>query len=151
DDIAVVRSLWTTDNDHGAQMEFHTGRHFREGAFPTIGAWVNYGLGTLNQNLPQYVVLSPAGCGGSKNWGADYLGPEYAGVLLNTGAKDPVSFLSPPPGVQREELMEEYSLVGRLNRLAGIHYPDDAALRAHIKSYELAFGMQTALPEALQL
>src|SRR5262249_51558732 len=85
DDLAIVRSLWTTDNDHGAQMEFHTGRHFREGAFPTLGSWACYGLGSLNQNLPEYVVLSPAGCGGTKNWGAGYLGPEHAGVFLNVG------------------------------------------------------------------
>src|SRR5687768_548701 len=49
DDIAVVRSLWTTDNDHGAQLQFVTGRHVREGAHPTIGSWCSYGLGSLNQ------------------------------------------------------------------------------------------------------
>ena len=49
--------MWTTDNDHGAQLQFHTGRHALEGAFPTIGSWVHYGLGTLNENLPQFVVL----------------------------------------------------------------------------------------------
>ena len=57
DDIAVVRSMWTTDNDHGAQLQFHTGRHVLEGQFPTIGSWVHYGLGSLNDNLPQFVVL----------------------------------------------------------------------------------------------
>jgi len=57
DDIAVVRSMWTTDNNHGAQMQFHSGRHVLEGQFPTIGSWVHYGLGTLNENLPQFVVL----------------------------------------------------------------------------------------------
>jgi hypothetical protein len=67
DDLAVVRSLWTTDNDHGAQLQFQTGRHVREGFYPTIGSWICYGLGTLNQNLPEYVVLgTPTGdcCGG---------------------------------------------------------------------------------------
>src|SRR5688572_13864004 len=57
DDIAVVRSFWTTDNDHGAQLQFHTGRHALEGSNPTIGSWVHYGLGSLNDNLPQFVVL----------------------------------------------------------------------------------------------
>src|SRR5206468_352849 len=82
DDIAVVRSLWTSDNDHGAQLQFHTGRHVREGAYPTVGSWACYGLGTLNQNLPEYVVLgTPTGdcCGGEWTHGAAYLGPEYAG------------------------------------------------------------------------
>jgi hypothetical protein len=151
DDIAIVRSLWTTDNDHGAQMEFHTGRHFREGPYPTLGSWISYGLGKMNQNLPEFVALSPGGCGGSKVYGADYLGPEHAGVYLNVGAKDPIAYLSPAGGIQRDEQQEEFSLVGKLNRLAGIDYPDDPALRAHIKSYETAFGMQTAVPETLQL
>src|SRR5687767_1856563 len=57
DDLAVVRSLWTIHNDHGAQLTWQTGRHPRELEHPTIGSWVSYGLGSLNQNLPEYVVL----------------------------------------------------------------------------------------------
>ena len=52
DDIAVIRSMWTTDDNHGAQVQFHSGRHMLDPRVPTIGAWVNYGLGTLNENLP---------------------------------------------------------------------------------------------------
>jgi hypothetical protein len=154
DDIAVVRSLWTIHNDHGAQLTWHTGRHPREGALPTIGSWVVYGLGTLNQNLPQYVVLgTPTGdcCGGSWTHGADYLGPEHAGVRLNVGSRDPLPFVSPAAGLTRDEQAAELSLVGRLNRLSGIDYPDDPALRARIRAYELAAGMQTAVPDTLQL
>ena len=154
DDIAVVRSLWTSDNDHGAQLQFHTGRHVREGAYPTIGSWVAYGLGTLNENLPEYVVLGePTGdcCGGSWTHGAAYLGPEHAGVRLNPDGNEPLPFVAPGAGMSREEQIAEFSLMGRLNRLAGIDYPDDPALRARIKAYELAFGMQTAVPETLKL
>jgi hypothetical protein len=154
DDIAVVRSLWTSDNDHGAQLQFHTGRHVREGAHPTIGSWISYGLGTLNEDLPEYVVLGePTGdcCGGSWTHGAAYLGPEYAGVRLNPDAKEPLPFVTPGAGMTAEEQVAEFGLLGRLNRLAGIDYPDDPALRARIKAYELAFGMQTAVPETLQL
>lgn len=154
DDLAVVRSLWTTDNDHGAQLQFQTGRHVREGAFPTIGSWVSYGLGTLNENLPEYVVLGePTGdcCGGAWTHGAAYLGPEHAGVRLKVEAPEPLPFVAPPGGVTRAEQEAEFSLLGRLNRLAGIDYPDDPALRARIKSYELAFGMQTAVPDTLRL
>jgi Protein of unknown function (DUF1501) len=154
DDIAVVRSLWTSDNDHGAQLQFHTGRHVREGAHPTIGSWVAYGLGTLNENLPEYVVLGePTGdcCGGSWTHGAAYLGPEHAGVRLNPDGKEPLPFVAPGAGMSLEEQRAEFSLMGRLNRLAGIDYPDDPALRARIKAYELAFGMQTAVPETLKL
>jgi hypothetical protein len=155
DDLAVVRSLWTTDNDHGAQLQFHTGRHVREGAHPTIGSWVAYGLGTLNQNLPEYVVLgTPTGdcCGGSWTHGAAYLGPEHAGVRLNVESSEPLPFVSAAGlGVLPEEQRDEFSLLGRLNTLAGIDYPDDPGLRARIKSYELAFGMQSAVPETLEL
>jgi hypothetical protein len=154
DDIAVIRSLWTSDNDHGAQLQFVTGRHVREGAYPTIGSWICYGLGTLNQNLPEYVVLGePTGdcCGGEWTYGAAYLGPEHAGVRIKVEAKEPLPFVAPPAGKTRDEQVAEFGLLGKLNRLAGIDYPDDPALRARIKSYELAFGMQTAVPETLQL
>jgi len=55
DDISVVRSMYTTDNNHGAQIEFFTGRHLLAGCFPTIGAWVHYGLGALSDDLPQFI------------------------------------------------------------------------------------------------
>jgi hypothetical protein len=154
DDLAIVRSLWTLDNDHGAQLTFQTGRHVREGAHPTLGSWVCYGLGTLNQNLPEFVVLgAPTGdcCGGAWTYGAAYLGPEYGGVRLATDPKEPLPFLKPPDTMTPEEQAENFSLLGRLNRLAGVDYPDDKNLRARIKSYELAFQMQTAVPETLQL
>ena len=153
DDIAVVRSLWTTDNDHGAQLQFHTGRHVLEGAFPTIGSWVHYGLGALNDNLPQFIVLgTPIAdcCGGNNAHGAHYLGPEHNGVRLHVDPANPLPFASPGPDKFREEQQAEFDLLGRLNRLAGVDYPDDPALRARIKSYELAFRMQTAVPEVFQ-
>ncbi len=155
DDLAVVRSLWTLDNDHGAQLTFQTGRHVREGAHPTLGSWVCYGLGALNENLPEFVVLGvPTGdcCGGAWTHGAAYLGPEHAGVRLSVDPQRPLPFISPAGNaVSMEEQAENLSLIGKLNRLAGIDYPDDKDLRARIKSYELAFQMQTSVPETLQL
>ena len=153
DDLAIVRSLYTTDNDHGAQLQFHTGRHALEGPFPTLGSWVHYGLGALNENLPQFVVMgSPLAdcCGGINGHGAHYLGPENAGVRMNADPNNPLPFASPGPGKFREEQTAEFDLLGRLNKLAGIEYPDDPALRARIKSYELAFRMQTAVPEVFK-
>lgn len=150
--LAVVRSLWTVHNDHGTQLTWHTGRHPREGAFPTIGSWVAYGLGSLNENLPEYVVLGePTGdcCGGEWTYGAGYLGPEFAGVRLQVGGAEPLPFVKPPPDMLPEEQAAEFSLLGKLNRLAGIEYPEDPKLLARIKSYELAFGMQMAVPEVL--
>ena len=155
DDLAVVRSLWTIHNDHGAQLTWQTGRHPRELDHPTLGSWVSYGLGTINQNLPEYVVLGvPTGdcCGGAFTHGASYLGPEYAGVRLNVDSKKPLPFISPPEGaISREQQMENLTLLGKLNTIAGIDYPEDKDLRARIKSYELAFQMQSSIPETLQL
>ena len=155
DDLAVVRSLWTIHNDHGAQLTWHTGRHPREGSLPTLGSWISYGLGKLNANLPEYVVLGqPTGdcCGGSWTHGAGYLGPEYAGVRMGTDPKNPLPYISPAGGtVAREEQEGAFSLLGRLNRLSGIEYPDDQQLQARIKAYELAFLMQSAVPETLEL
>lgn len=155
DDLAVVRSLWTIHNDHGAQLTWQTGRHPRELDHPTLGSWVSYGLGTLNQNLPEYVVLGvPTGdcCGGAFTHGASYLGPEYAGVRLNVDAKKPLPFINPAEGtISREQQMENLTLLGKLNTIAGIDYPDDKDLRARIKAYELAFQMQSSIPETLEL
>jgi hypothetical protein len=154
DDIAVVRSMWTTDNDHGAQLQFHTGRHALEGSFPAIGSWVHYGLGTLNENLPQFIVMgTPIAdcCGGVRGHGSDYLGPMHAGVRMQVDPKNPIPFAAPGTDKFREEQEAEFDLLGRLNRLAGVDYPEDPALRARIRSYELAFRMQTAVPEVFKL
>src|SRR5262245_59316854 len=155
DDLAVVRSLWTIHNDHGAQLTWQTGRHPRELEHPTLGSWISYGLGSVNENLPEYVVLgAPTGdcCGGTFTYGAAYLGPEYGGVLLSTLAQKPLPFLAPPAGrITLEEQTANLSLLGKLNQVAGIDYPDDQNLRARIRSYELAFQMQASVPETLAL
>lgn len=155
DDLAVVRSLWTIHNDHGAQLTWQTGRHPRELDHPTLGSWISYGLGALNENLPEYVVLGvPTGdcCGGAFTHGAAYLGPEYSGVRLSVDPKNPMPFIQAPAGtIGSKEQMENLSLLGKLNHLAGVDYPDDKDLRARIRSYELAFQMQTSVPETLQL
>jgi hypothetical protein len=154
DQLAVIRSMWTTDNDHGAQLQFHTGRHMLEGQFPTIGSWAHYGLGSLNDDLPRFVVIgNPIAdcCGGMGGHGASYLGPEHDGIQLSVDPKNPLPFATPAKDVFREEQAGEFELLGRLNRLSALKYPDDPALRARIKSYELAFRMQTAVPEVMQL
>jgi hypothetical protein len=154
DDLAVVRSVWTTDNDHAAQLQFHTGRHVFEGFFPTLGAWVHYGLGALSDNLPQFVVLGdPPGdcCGGVATHGANYLGPEHAGVRLKVDPRNPLAFGTPGATVTREERQGQLELLRDLNGLAGVEYPEDPAMRARVKAYELAAGMQLAVPEVMNL
>jgi hypothetical protein len=152
DDLAVVRSMWTTDNDHAAQLQFHTGRHVFEGFHPTIGSWIHYGLGALSDNLPQFVVLgNPPGdcCGGVGAHGASYLGPEHAGVRLAVDPKNPLPFGSPGETVSKEARAKQLDLLRDLNGIAGVEYPDDPALRARIKAYELAARMQLAVPEVM--
>ena len=154
DDLAVIRSVWTTDNNHGAQLQFHTGRHVLEGPLPTIGSWVHYGLGSLNDDLPSFVVLgTPLAdcCGGLGGHGGSYLGPEHDGVRLEIDPAKALPYASPVKGVWREEQREEFSLMDRLNRISAEKYPNDQALKARIKSYELAFRMQTAVPEVVRL
>ncbi|PYT21199.1 MAG: DUF1501 domain-containing protein [Acidobacteria bacterium] len=150
DDIAFIRSTWTTDNDHGAQLQFHTGRQFFQGYYPSVGSWVHYGLGTLNENLPQFVVLGPmvaTNCGGFAAVGGNYLGPEHSGVQLAVDPEHPLPFARPERPNFKGEQEAEFEFVQKLNRLNSVVYPDDASLRARIKSYELAFRMQTTIPE----
>ena len=88
DDIAVIRSMHTTDNNHGAQMEFLTGSHLLDGCYPTIGAWIHYGLGSLSDDLPQFIAMGPAlesQCFGGVDSG--YLGPEHAGFCSRSTPK----------------------------------------------------------------
>jgi len=150
DDIAFVRSLYTTDNDHYALNQFHTGRHRLDGDQPTLGSWVSYGLGTLNENLPQYLVLGSESLRHIRpSLSADYLGPRYAAVSMALDPKNPLPFGARGAGILEAEHRNEYGLIGELHRLRGVDYPDDASIRARIKSYELAFGMQSAVPEAV--
>ena len=147
DDLAIVRSMWTTDDNHGAQTQFHSGRHMLDGEFPTLGAWVHYGLGSINDNLPQFISM-----GAREYWNAKdgfYLGPEHDAVPLRVDPKNPLDYAQPPGDVDAEERRLGFELAGRLNRMKGVEYPNDPALLARIKSYEMAFRMQTSIPEAL--
>lgn len=152
DDLAIIRSMYTTDNNHGAQLEFLTGRHLLDGCYPTLGAWVHYGLGALSDDLPQFISMGPAlesQCMGGVD--ANYLGPEHAGVVLKVDPDDPLPFSRPGLPVGRTEAAIKADLLGRLNRLTTLEHPDDDRLRARVKSYELAFRMQTSVPDLLRL
>jgi hypothetical protein len=155
DDMAFVRSFWTTTALHEAQLQFYTGRAPREGGLPTVGSWVSYGLGTLNENLPRFVVLgkpSDSCCGGDLVYGAGYLGPQYGGIRLHLDRKDPLPFIQVEGGeVLPEERLLQLETLARLNRLRFVEYPDDPDLTARIKSYELAARMQTSVPEAINV
>jgi hypothetical protein len=147
DDVAVVRSVYTTDDNHGAQTQFHSGRHMLDGEFPTLGAWVHYGLGTLNRNLPQFISM-----GAREYWNAKdghYLGPRHDAVPLRIDPRNPLDYGKPEKDQSPAEQRIGFDLVGRLNKLRAVEYPDDTALTARIKAYELAFHMQKSVPDVL--
>src|SRR5262245_45084444 len=149
DDLAIVRSTYTTDDNHGAQTQFHSGRHMLDGEFPTLGAWVHYGLGSLNDNLPQFLSI-----GKREYWNAKdghYLGPAHDATPIRVDPGNPLDYGKPASDLSPEEQQIGFDLVGRLNRLRAVEYPNDPALNARIKAYELAFRMQTSVPEALDL
>lgn len=154
DDLCLIRSMWTEDSNHGAQLQFHTGRHRVDGFFPTIGSWATYGLGTLNENLPEFVVMgTPLAdcCGGREAHRANYLGPQYDGVPLKTDPKDTMPYLAPDQRTFVEEQRQQFALLGRLNRMTASRFPDDKAILARTRAYELAFRMQTAIPQVVDL
>jgi hypothetical protein len=152
DDLCIVRSMYTTDNDHGAEFQFHTGRHVLDEQQPTIGSWISYGLGTLNENLPQFVFLGQyKDPRVKKDFEAHYLGPQHAGVELSLDPANPLPFGVRPAGVLPVEQRNEFAFIDRLNRLAAVEYPEDEQLRARIRSYELAYRLQMSAPETLDL
>ncbi|MEO2007313.1 MAG: DUF1501 domain-containing protein [Pirellulaceae bacterium] len=147
DDIAVIRSMWTTDDNHGAQVQFHSGRHTLDGRFPTIGAWVNWGLGSLNENLPQFISIGPRFFDVRDG---HYLGPAFDAVPMKIDPKNPLSYARPELDQSQSEQAVEFELIGKLNRIAAQDYPNDEKLSARIKSYELAYRMQTSVPDTIR-
>ena len=145
DKLAVVRSMWTTDSNHGAQTQFHSGRHQNDGDFPNLGAWVHYGLGSLNENLPQFISI-----GTREYWNkrdGHYLGPAHDAVPLRIDPANPLDFSRPERALSADEQRTGLSLIRRLNELRGIEYPGDPAVAARIAAYELAYRMQTSVPD----
>jgi len=147
DQLAVVRSLWTTDSNHGAQTQFHSGRHQNDGDFPTLGAWVHYGLGSLNENLPQFISI-----GAREYWNrrdGHYLGPKHDAVPLRIDPQDPLDFSRFEGNMSTEDRRAGLELVQTLNGLRGVEYPQDPALAARLASYDLAYRMQMSVPDVV--
>ena len=150
DDIALIRSMHTDQfNHHPGQLMMNCG--VPTFGRPTMGAWINYGLGSESRNLPGYVVLTAGRgtSGGASLWSSGFLPSNYQGVLFRNQG-DPVLNLSNPPGITRE--MQHYGLdaIADLNRLRHAHVRDPE-IAARIASYELAFRMQSAAPELMDL
>ncbi len=150
DDLCFVRNMWTTDNDHAAENQIHTGRHRLDPQQPSIGSWADYGLGTFNDNLPKFAVLGgPTRPDTRLSIDSLYLGPKHAGVPLELDPKQPLAFGARQADQSFDSQRAEYDLIDQLNRLAAVEYPADQELTARIRAYELAFRMQAAVPEAI--
>lgn len=152
DELCFVRNMWTTDNDHAAENQIHTGRHRLDETQPSIGSWAHYGLGTLNENLPKFVVLGgPTNSTTRPSIDAHYLGPQHSGIPLQLDPNAPLPFGRRPASQPEAEQRREYELIDRLNELSAVEYPEDQELGARIRAYELAYRMQTAVPQAVEL
>ena len=150
DELCFVRNMWTTDNDHAAENQIHTGRHRLDEPQPSIGSWANYGLGSLNDNLPKFVVLGgPTRSDTRQSIDSYYLGPQHSGVPLGLDGKRPLPFGSRQQQQSADEQLREYQLIHALNQLSSVEYPTDPDLLARIRAYELAYRMQTAVPDAV--
>lgn len=145
DELTVIRSMKTNEINHGSgELLLHTG-HGRFGR-PTFGAWTSYGLGTENSDLPSYVVLKdqPPNSGPA-GWGCGFLPSKHQGVLFRTGA-EPLFYLENPEGVSYEHRGDVIDTIGQLNNHAYDHY-QDPEIQTRIAQYELAYRMQTSVPE----
>jgi hypothetical protein len=149
DDVCVIRSMLADNINHtGAALQMCTG----EQAFsrPSMGSWLTYGLGTENQNLPSFVVVSPTAVfQGAQLWASSFLPSAYQGTLIRDLSK-PIANLDDPAG----DLERQRSKLDALHRLNTIHKRDrtiDSQLDARIASFELAFRMQRDAPKAFEL
>jgi hypothetical protein len=152
DDLAFVYGVKVDNNNHGpATMHVNTGSQLQ--GSPSVGSWVTYGLGSVNQNLPGYVVIQdPRGSpvNGSVVWGNGYLPASYQGTLFrSTGA--PILDLDLPQGVSRDEQRKEFDLIQKLNQQHLAERPGSSELEARISAYELAFRMQSEAPGVVDL
>jgi uncharacterized protein (DUF1501 family) len=152
DELCIIRSMYTEAINHDPAITFlQTGSQIS--GRPSIGAWLNYGLGSDNDNLPAFVVLITKGKGDqplySRLWGTGFLPTTYQGVQFRSG-KDPVLYLNNPPG---EDAAGRRNLLDRLNELHQIEEQTtgDVELSSRIAQYEMAFRMQSSVPEVTDL
>ncbi|MGY8688919.1 MAG: DUF1501 domain-containing protein [Verrucomicrobiales bacterium] len=152
DELCFLHGMHTDAINHGPAVTFmQTGSQFP--GRPSMGAWLSYGLGIENDNLPSFVVLTTKGKGGQplvgRYWGNGFLPSRYQGVRFRSG-KDPVLYLNNPEGIDRES---RRMMLDRLKDLHEIQVAEtaDAEIEARIEQYELAFRMQESIPDVMDL
>ncbi len=150
DDIAVIRSCHADGLNHvGSVCQMNTGSIL--GGRPCLGSWSLYGLGSVNNNLPGYVVLldypeDPPG--GSRNWGTGFMPSTFQGTRFRDG-KIPILHVEPPPGAGGARQRAELDFIQELNKRHHADRAEDHDLEARIAAYELAYRMQAAAPEVV--
>src|SRR5208282_435997 len=155
DDIALIRTVYTDAINHDPAITFiQTG--FQQPGRPSMGSWVSYGLGSENQNLPAFVVmisqanaLNPDQPLFSRLWGNGFLPSKYQGVKFHAGG-DPVLYLSNPPGISPTTRRRMLDGVAKLNRLLAEKY-GDPEIESRVSQYEMAYRMQTSVPDLMDL
>ncbi|MFN3652526.1 MAG: DUF1501 domain-containing protein [Armatimonadota bacterium] len=152
DDLALIRSMKSESNNHvPALYHMLTGATFS--GRPGLGSWVTYGLGTENQDLPAFVVMTDPRAlvgGGASNWSSGFLPSNYQGVQFRSGGL-PVLNLKPPAGISPQRQRLQLDLLGKLNEEFLRENPGEDELAARIRAYELAYRMQSEATEAVDL
>ena len=151
DDLAVIRSCHADGINHSSGVcQMNTGSILA--GRPSLGAWVSYGLGTENQNLPSFVEMQDNAASvinGPRNWGAGFMPALYQGTRIEAGS-EPIANLRPPAGVDDAQQRAKVDFLTQMNR-AHAETRAQSELEARIASYELAFRMQAEAPEAVEL
>ncbi|MFO0877389.1 MAG: DUF1501 domain-containing protein [Gemmataceae bacterium] len=155
DDMAFVHSMVAKSNVHGPATFMQATGYVQPG-FPAMGSWISYGLGSLNRNLPTFVVLPDSrgfAPNGPANWGSGFLPAAHQGTLVRPGARNPIQDLYPPEEARASPKSESdtLSLLGQLNARHRVGREADSRLDARIASYELAARLQLSAPEVLDL
>ena len=152
DDLAVIHSCVSDGINHaGGVCQMNTGSIF--GGRPSLGAWVSYGLGTENQNLPGFVVIKDSEgtvVNGVRNWGNGFMPAVYQGVEFSSDGT-PIKYLENPKGSSPERQRDKLDLLAALNHDYGSTRTDNTELEARIRAYELAYKMQSEAPQAVDL
>jgi hypothetical protein len=152
DEMCLVRSLWTEAINHDPAMTFfQTGSQIA--GRPSLGAWLSYGLGSMNQNLPTFVVLVTRGQGDqplyARLWGSGFLASKFQGVQFRAG-KDPVLYLQNPEGISPDSRRAQLSILNALN-VAQQERENDPEIASRIAQYEMAYRMQTSVPDVMDV
>ena len=151
DEIAVLRSCWADGLNHvGSVCQMNTGSILA--GRPALGAWITYGLGSANRNLPTFVTLldDKEPVGGAKNWSAGFLPATFQGTQFRQG-DTPILHLKPPGNTTDQQQRSKLDFLKELNERYATQNPGDTELEARIGAYELAYQMQSAGPEAVDL